>query len=93
MKKYIVEVSETAELDLENIISYLRNNLAEDINTCSVLQTQKVEKVVVQLRRHVCTKWMHIIQQHIQNQQDIITLIKISISLRQTVVEIKKDSI
>ena len=31
MKKYIVEVSETAELDLENIITYLRYNLAGDI--------------------------------------------------------------
>ena len=31
MKKYIVEVSETAEQDLENIISYLRDDLAEDI--------------------------------------------------------------
>ncbi len=31
MKKYIVEMSETAEQDLENIISYLRYNLLEDI--------------------------------------------------------------
>lgn len=31
MKKYIVEVSATAEQDLENIISYLRYNLAGDI--------------------------------------------------------------
>ena len=31
MKKYIVEISETAEQDLENIISYLRYNLAGDI--------------------------------------------------------------
>ena len=31
MKKYIVEVSETAEQDLENIISYLRYDLAGDI--------------------------------------------------------------
>lgn len=31
MKKYIVEVSETAEKDLENILKYLRYNLAEDI--------------------------------------------------------------
>ena len=31
MKKYIVEVSEVAEQDLENIISYLRYNLAGDI--------------------------------------------------------------
>ena len=31
MKKYIVEVSETAEQDLENIISYLRYSLAGDI--------------------------------------------------------------
>ena len=31
MKKYIVEVSETAEQDLENIISYLRYTLSGDI--------------------------------------------------------------
>ena len=31
MKKYIVEISETAEKDLEDIISYLRHNLAGDI--------------------------------------------------------------
>lgn len=31
MKKYIVEISETAEQDLENIISYLRYNLSGDI--------------------------------------------------------------
>ena len=31
MKKYIVEVSEVAEQDLENIISYFRYNLAGDI--------------------------------------------------------------
>lgn len=31
MKKYIVEMSETAEQDLENIISYLRYNLSGDI--------------------------------------------------------------
>lgn len=31
MKKYMVEISETAEQDLENIIRYLRYNLAGDI--------------------------------------------------------------
>lgn len=31
MKRYIVEISETAEQDLEKIISYLRYNLAGDI--------------------------------------------------------------
>ena len=31
MKKYIVKISETAEQDLENIISYLRYSLAGDI--------------------------------------------------------------
>lgn len=31
MKKYIVEISETAEQDLENIILYLRYNLAGGI--------------------------------------------------------------
>ena len=30
MKKYVVEISETAEQDLENIISYLRFSLAGD---------------------------------------------------------------
>ena len=31
MKKYIVKISETAEQDLENIISFLRYNLSGDI--------------------------------------------------------------
>ena len=31
MKKYLVEISKTATQDLENIISYLLNNLAGDI--------------------------------------------------------------
>lgn len=31
MKKYIVEISETAKQDLENVIKYLRYSLAEDI--------------------------------------------------------------
>ena len=31
MKKYIVELSETAEQDLENIISYLKYDLAGDV--------------------------------------------------------------
>lgn len=31
MKKYIVKISEIAEQDLENIISYLRYNLSGDI--------------------------------------------------------------
>ena len=31
MKKYTVQISETAEQDLENIISYLRYNLSGDI--------------------------------------------------------------
>lgn len=31
MKKYIIEISKTAEKDLENIISYLRFSLAGDI--------------------------------------------------------------
>lgn len=31
MKKYIVEISDTAVKDLESIISYLRHNLAGDI--------------------------------------------------------------
>ena len=31
MKKYVVEISETAEQDLESVISYLRFSLAGDI--------------------------------------------------------------
>ena len=31
MKRYLVEISETATQDLKNIISYLRHNLAGDI--------------------------------------------------------------
>lgn len=31
MKKYIVKISKTAQIDLENIISYLRQSLSEDI--------------------------------------------------------------
>ena len=31
MKKYIVEISETAEQDVENIINYLGYNIAGDI--------------------------------------------------------------
>lgn len=31
MKKYVIEISETAEQDLKNIISYLRFSLAGDI--------------------------------------------------------------
>ena len=31
MKKYVVEISETAEQDLESILKYLRYNLAGDI--------------------------------------------------------------
>ena len=31
MKKYLVEISETATQDLENVISYLRHDLAGDI--------------------------------------------------------------
>ena len=31
MKKYIVEVSESANIDLENIISYIKHDLKENI--------------------------------------------------------------
>jgi len=31
MKRYVVKISETAKCDLENIISYLRDDLAGDI--------------------------------------------------------------
>ena len=47
MKKYIVEISETAEQDLENIISYLRYNLAGDIiaDKYKLLFKQKLKAV------------------------------------------------
>lgn len=47
MKKYIVEISETAEQDLENIISYLRYDLAEDIiaDKYKILFKQKIKKL------------------------------------------------
>ena len=31
MKKYIVQISDAAYKDIENVISYLRNDLLEDI--------------------------------------------------------------
>ena len=45
MKKYVVEVSKTAEQDLENIISYLRYDLAGDIiaDKYKVLFKQKLQ--------------------------------------------------
>ena len=47
MKKYIVEVSETAEQDLENIISYLRYDLAGDIiaDKYKILFKQELRKL------------------------------------------------
>ena len=48
MKKYIVEMSETAEKDLENIISYLRYDLAGDIiaDKYKILFKQELKKLV-----------------------------------------------
>ena len=47
MKKYVVEVSETAEQDLENIISYLRYDLAGDIiaDKYKILFKQRFEEL------------------------------------------------
>ena len=47
MKKYIVEISETAEQDLENIISYLRYDLAGDIiaDKYKILFKQELRKL------------------------------------------------
>ncbi len=47
MKKYDVEVSETAKKDLENIISYLRYDLAGDIiaDKYKILFKQELKKI------------------------------------------------
>ena len=47
MKKYAVEMSETAEQDLENIISYLRYDLAGDIiaDKYKILLKQELKKL------------------------------------------------
>ena len=47
MKKYNVEVSETAKKDLENIISYLRYDLAGDIiaDKYKILFKQELKKI------------------------------------------------
>lgn len=47
MKKYIIETSETAEQDLENIISYLRYDLAGDIiaDKYKILFKQELKKL------------------------------------------------
>lgn len=47
MKKYVVEISETAERDLENIISYLRSNLGSDIiaDKYKILFKQKLKNL------------------------------------------------
>ena len=47
MKKYIIEISETAEQDLENIISYLRYDLTGDIiaDKYKILFKQELKKL------------------------------------------------
>ena len=47
MKKYIIEISETAKQDLENIISYLRYDLSEDIiaDKYKILFKQELKKL------------------------------------------------
>ena len=47
MKKYIIKVSKTAEQDLENIISYLRYDLAGDIiaDKYKILFKQELKKL------------------------------------------------
>ncbi len=59
MKKYIVEVSKTAEQDLESIISYLRYDLAGDIiaDKYKMLFKQKLSDLVC------LTFWVHFIHE------------------------------
>ncbi len=47
MKRYIVEISETAEQDLENIVSYLRYSLAGEIisDKYKILFKQKLKEL------------------------------------------------
>ncbi len=47
MKKYIIEISETAKQDLENIISYLKYDLCEDIiaDKYKILFKQELKKL------------------------------------------------
>lgn len=47
MKKYIIEISETAKQDLENIISYLRYDLAGNIiaDKYKILFKQEIKKL------------------------------------------------
>lgn len=47
MKKYIVEISETAKQDLESIISYLKYDLAGDIiaDKYKILFKQEIKKL------------------------------------------------
>ena len=47
MKKYTIEISETAKQDLENIISYLRYDLSEDIiaDKYKILFKQELKKL------------------------------------------------
>ena len=47
MKKYVIEISETAKQDLENIISYLRYDLSEDIiaDKYKILFKQELKKL------------------------------------------------
>lgn len=45
MKRYIVEVSETAKQDLESIVRYLRYNLAGDLIKDTIIVFSKVENI------------------------------------------------
>lgn len=47
MKKYIIEISETAKLDLKNIIEYLRYDLEGDIiaDKYKILFKQEIKKL------------------------------------------------
>lgn len=55
MKKYIIEISETAEQDLENIISYLWYDLAGDIiaDKYKILFKQELKKI--HISRYLCS--------------------------------------
>lgn len=61
MKKYIVELSKNAKQDLDNIISYLRYDLAGDIiadkyKLFYVIDKEKSKAIVVRIG-HVFMDW------------------------------------
>lgn len=59
MKKYIVEVSESANSDLENIISYIKYDLKEKIiaDKYKLLFKQALKKIRKCCRKYAYFKW------------------------------------